>query len=117
MSSKNEDFWRTVLRQARSEETVYTHNLAQAKQFFSDLVASLSLEELESLYRKVTQNLLFNIFTITEDVDVCVAFETMNNRGKPLSYLELLKNRLIYLSLKFDAPDYERNKLRRAIND
>jgi hypothetical protein len=65
----------------------------------------------------VTQNLLFNIFTITEDVDVCVAFETMNNRGKPLSYLELLKNRLIYLSLKFDAPDYERNKLRRAIND
>jgi uncharacterized protein with ParB-like and HNH nuclease domain len=41
----------------------------------------------------------------------------MNNRGKPLSYLELLKNRLIYLSLKFDAPDYERNKLRRAIND
>jgi uncharacterized protein with ParB-like and HNH nuclease domain len=99
------------------EETVYTHNLAQAKQFFSDLVAPLSLEELESLYRKVTQSLLFNIFTITEDVDVCVAFETMNNRGKPLSYLELLKNRLIYLSLKFDAPDYERNKLRRAIND
>jgi hypothetical protein len=41
----------------------------------------------------------------------------MINRGKPLSYLELLKNRLIYLSLKFDAPDYERNKLRRSIND
>jgi hypothetical protein len=99
------------------EETVYTHNLAQAKKFLGDLVASLSLEQLESLYRKVTQNLLFNIFTITEDVDVCVAFETMNNRGKPLSYLELLKNRLIYLSLKFDAPDYERDKLRRAIND
>jgi uncharacterized protein with ParB-like and HNH nuclease domain len=99
------------------EETIYTHNLAQAKQFLGDLVASLSLEELESLYRKVTKNLLFNIFTITDDVDVCVAFETMNNRGKPLSYLELLKNRLIYLSLKFDAPDYERNKLQRAKND
>jgi hypothetical protein len=99
------------------EETIYTHNLAQAKQFFSDRVAPLSLEELEGLYRKVTQNLLFNIFTITEDVDVCVAFETMNNRGKPLSYLDLLKNRLIYLSLKCDAPDYECNKLRRAIND
>jgi hypothetical protein len=100
-----------------SEETVYTHNLAQAKKFFSEHFAPLSLEELEGLYRKVTQNLLFNIFTITDDVDVCVAFETMNNRGKPLSYLELLKNRLIYLSLKFEAPDYERKQLRRAIND
>jgi hypothetical protein len=102
---------------ATSQETVYTQNLIQAKQFFSDRVMTLSRDQLETLYRKVTQNLLFNIFTIAEDVDVCVAFETMNNRGKPLSYLELLKNRLIYLSLKFAAPDYERNKLRRAIND
>lgn len=41
----------------------------------------------------------------------------MNNRGKPLSYLELLKNRLIYLSLKFDTDDYEKTRLRSAIND
>lgn len=102
---------------ATSQETVYTHNLTQAKKFFVDRVSTFSREQLEILYRKVTQSLLFNIFTITEDVDVCVAFETMNNRGKPLSYLELLKNRLIYLSLKFAAPDSERNKLRRAIND
>lgn len=101
----------------RLEETVYTQNLARAKAYFVDRVGSLNKSELEVLYRKVTQQLLFNIFTITEDVDVCVAFETMNNRGKPLSNLELLKNRLIYLSLKFDAPDYERQKLRRAIND
>ena len=99
------------------EETVYTQNLARAKLFFTEQVSKLDRQELELLYRKVTQQLLFNIFTITEDVDVCVAFETMNNRGKPLSHLELLKNRLIYLSLKFDAPSYERTKLRRAIND
>jgi uncharacterized protein with ParB-like and HNH nuclease domain len=102
---------------AHLQETVYTQNLARAKEFFTELVASLGFPELETLYRKVTQQLLFNIFTITEDVDVCVAFETMNNRGKPLSYLELLKNRLIYLSLKFEDLDYERAKLRRAIND
>lgn len=102
---------------ATSQETVYTHNLTNAKQFFSDRVAVLTRDQLETLYRKVTQHLLFNIFTITEDVDVCVAFETMNNRGKPLSYLELLKNRLIYLSLKFAAADFEKAKLRRAIND
>lgn len=101
----------------RFEETVYTQNLGRAKEFFVKLIAPFQQADLETLYRKVTQQLLFNIFTITEDVDVCVAFETMNNRGKPLSYLELLKNRLIYLSLKFDTPDYERHKLRRAIND
>ncbi|TAN65075.1 MAG: DUF262 domain-containing protein [Methylobacter sp.] len=102
---------------APAEETVYTQNLAYAKQFFVDRLATLSLSDIEVLYKKATQQLLFNIFTITEDVDVCVAFETMNNRGKPLSYLELLKNRLIYLSLKFDAPDFERKKLRGTINN
>jgi len=101
----------------RLEETVYTQNLEKAKEYFLKLIESFQQPELEVLYRKVTQQLLFNIFIITEDVDVCVAFETMNNRGKPLSHLELLKNRLIYLSLKFDAPKYEQQKLRRAIND
>lgn len=99
------------------EETIYTQNLEFAKTFFSEKIADLAINELEVLFKKITQQLLFNIFTITEDVDVCVAFETMNNRGRPLSYLELLKNRLIYLSIKIDAPDYERAKLRSAIND
>ncbi|MBS3948990.1 MAG: hypothetical protein KGZ57_11975 [Dethiobacter sp.] len=31
---------------------------------------------------------------IEDDYDVFVAFETMNNRGKKLTNLELLKNRL-----------------------
>jgi Protein of unknown function (DUF1524) len=47
---------------------------------------------------------------------VFVAFETMNNRGKPLSHLELLKNRLIYLSTKFSDDESEKNQLRHTIN-
>jgi Protein of unknown function DUF262/Protein of unknown function (DUF1524) len=100
-----------------SQETIYTQNLTYAKQFFINKLIDFSNSELEILYKKITQQLLFNIFTITEDVEVCVAFETMNNRGKPLSYLELLKNRLIYLSLKFDASTHEQKRLRNAIND
>ena len=100
-----------------AQETIYTHNLEQAKSFFCERTKDFEHINIETLYRKVTQQLLFNIFTISEDVDVCVAFETMNNRGKPLSYLELLKNRLIYLSLKFDEDDHEKSKLRRSIND
>lgn len=99
------------------EETIYTQNLENAKQFFISRLKKMDINQLEKLYKKITQQLLFNIFTITEDVDVCVAFETMNNRGKPLSYLELLKNRLIYLSLKIQAEETERIHLRKSIND
>ena len=54
---------------------------------------------------------------MSNDIDVHVSFETMNNRGKPLSHLELLKNRLIYLTTKFDSEEYEKEKLRKAINE
>lgn len=101
---------------SREEETIYTQNLGQAKVFFSERIDGMTLNEKETLYKKVTQQLLFNIFTIADEVDVCVAFETMNNRGKPLSYLELLKNRLIYLSLKFDD-GFEKSALRSTINE
>ena len=50
-------------------------------------------------------------------MDVCVTFETMNNRGKKLSNLELLKNRLIYLSTLFNSGEDIKNRLRRDIND
>lgn len=64
-----------------AEETIYTNNLMFAKNFFKNRIALFSKEEVEEMYRKVTQNLLFNIFIISEEVDVCVVFETMNNRG------------------------------------
>jgi len=99
------------------QETIYTRNLEAAKIFFSDNLRNISIQDVEIIYRKVTQNLLFNIYTISEDIDVCVAFETMNNRGKPLSHLELLKNRLIYLSTKFNEDESEKDKLRRTINE
>lgn len=99
------------------KETIYTQNLLFAKNFFIEKIKDYGTEELENLYKKITQQLLFNTFTITQDVDVCVAFETMNNRGKPLSYLELLKNRLIFLSLKLDDDDDEKKQLRKTIND
>lgn len=77
----------------------------------------MDLSEIEILYSKVTQNLLFNIYSMSDEIDVHVSFETMNNRGKPLSHLELLKNRLIYLSTKLDADEHERRKLRDSINE
>jgi len=105
-------------------ETYYTKNLRYAKEFFnkniSELFAEEGMEGLSELYLKLTQRLMFNIHEIDDDYDVFVAFETMNNRGKKLTNLELLKNRLIYLTTlyaddKFDELD--KSNLRKQINE
>lgn len=101
----------------KKQETIYTQNLENAKKYFLDQLAAVDIKEIENLYKKLTQHLLFNIYTITSDIDTFVSFETMNNRGKPLSHLELLKNRLIYLSTKLSDDEFERNSLRKKIND
>lgn len=88
------------------EETFYTLNLYNAKQFFKSriecYIKQYGVKKLEEIYKKITLQLKFNLYEIKDDFNVYVAFETMNNRGKRLSYLELLKNRLIYLSTLFD---------------
>ena len=99
------------------QETTYTANLANAKKIFMEKLSPLNTQELEIVYTKITQHFLFNIYEISSDIDVFVTFETMNNRGKPLSHLELLKNRLIYLSTLFKIDDSNRARLRRNINE
>jgi Protein of unknown function DUF262/Protein of unknown function (DUF1524) len=117
------EFLKTQIFQERSdahalpEETIYTHNLRISKAYFAEKLKDLTLAALEDLYTKVTQKLLFNVYAISREIDVFVAFETMNNRGKLLSTLELLKNRLIYLSTKLEAPTEERLQLRKVINE
>lgn len=99
------------------KETFYTLNLSNAKAFFGERLKSLSTEEVEEIYRKVTLHLKFNLYNINDDFNVFVAFETMNNRGKRLSYLELLKNRLIYLSTLFKDSEDTKKTVRNNIND
>ncbi|MBP0723931.1 DUF262 domain-containing protein [Bacillus sp. RG28] len=105
-------------------ETFYTLNLENAKQFFKDNLENYyeryGKSEVEVLFKKVTQNLMFNLHEIEDDFDVFVAFETMNNRGKKLSNLELLKNRLIYLTTlyePYELSEDERTILRGDINN
>ncbi|NMA30685.1 MAG: DUF262 domain-containing protein, partial [Candidatus Methanofastidiosa archaeon] len=105
-------------------ETYYTQNLMYAKKFFANNLDLLyregGLEAIESLYKKLTLKLMFNLHEIQDDYDVFVAFETMNNRGKRLSNLELLKNRLIYLTTLFDDEQLDKQderQLRNNIND
>lgn len=79
----------------------YNQNLKDAFSFFIDKLDKLSFDQIQDLYLKLTTKILFNIYQIDHEINVFVTFETMNNRGKQLSTLELLKNRLIYLSTRF----------------
>ena len=105
------------------EETLYTLNIGYAKSYFDKQLEALYAESgydgLKEIYEKLTKNFLFNEYVIRNEFDVHVTFEAMNNWGKPLSNLELLKNRLIYLTMllypgeEFDAT---RKEKRKAIN-
>jgi hypothetical protein len=104
-------------------ETFYTLNLQNALRFFQEQIADWHrrhhLTGLQSLYRQITKRVLFNEYTIHNDFDVFVAFETMNNRGKPLSDLEKLKNRLIYLVTLYPVHELQvddQRALRDSIN-
>lgn len=105
------------------EETFYTLNLKNAKQYFyeqlEELYSENGLDGLHEIYKKLTKRFLFNEYVIKDEFDVFVAFETMNNRGKKLSDLELLKNRLIYLTTLYTDDELdtaERRSLRETIN-
>lgn len=105
------------------EETFYTLNLRNAKLYFyeqlKELYSEAGISGLQEIYKKLTKKFLFNEYVIKDEFDVFVAFETMNNRGKRLSDLELLKNRLIYLTTLYTDEELdaaERKSLRDAIN-
>ena len=105
-------------------ETFYTLNLSNGKRYFKERLRAWYKEEgisgLQGMYRTLTKRLLFNEYIIKDEFDVFVAFETMNNRGKTLSDLELLKNRLIYLTTLYTDVELdlaERSDLRNLIND
>lgn len=105
-------------------ETFYTLNLSNAKRYFAEQLREvhkqLGMPRLQDIYKKLTKRFLFNEYIIKDEFDVFVAFETMNNRGKKLSDLELLKNRLIYLTTLYDDQELdaaERKSLRDTVND
>lgn len=101
---------------------IYSHErLLGAKNHFASYLKSRE-EELEQeeyrdwlldLHDKVTAQLKVSVYNIEDSAEVGVIFEVMNNRGKPLSELEKVKNYLLYLSSKLNL---ENNNLAEEVN-
>lgn len=119
----SDEFFKTkILEQDSSAadkypETLYTANLMFAKNYFAEKLKMLNKEDKEEIFDKAVNRLKFNYYEIDDSLDVYVTFETMNNRGKDLSHLELLKNRLIYLTTLLCEDDETKGRLRRDINE
>ncbi|WP_188936839.1 DUF262 domain-containing protein [Puia dinghuensis] len=120
----SDEYFKTKILEQKSsssdkfpEVTLYTANLKFAKDYFESKFKDISNADREEIFKRVVNKLKFNFYEIDEELDIYITFETMNNRGKPLSNLELLKNRLIYLSTLLDDDVENRNRLRKDINE
>ncbi|RAI79798.1 DUF262 domain-containing protein [Macrococcoides caseolyticum subsp. hominis] len=101
-------------------KTKYSENMHEAYTYFCKKLEKFDLATIEEYFSIITTNVVFNMYQISDKLDVFVTFETMNNRGKTLSRLELLKNRLIYLTTvanKDETDPYKDINTRNVINE
>ncbi len=79
----------------------YAKNLIDAHAFFKEKISDTSVETLERMFDALTKKMLFSVAELNDNrIDPFSSFETINNRGKDLSTLELLKNRLHFVAHK-----------------
>ena len=62
-----------------------------------------AMSRLIELRRRVNFRLKFLVYDVVSSAEVGVLFETLNERGKPLTDLEKVKNYLLYLARQIDA--------------
>jgi uncharacterized protein with ParB-like and HNH nuclease domain len=91
-------------------DTIRSHKLlSQAKEHFRKYLVEECQKQgeaysewLKELYFKITQGLTAIVYEVSDELDAGVIFETMNDRGKPLTELELVKNYLLYVAAKLN---------------
>ena len=103
-------FARNIVADSNSPEgiTVASHQrLKAAKDFFLNRLEekSKALKKdfagwRDDFLERITQRLELGHYLVDDSSEVGIIFEVMNNRGKPLSELEKVKNYLLYLSSK-----------------
>ncbi|GAA8606558.1 hypothetical protein HpDR66_28240 [Helicobacter pylori] len=100
----------------RFKTSFYAKNLIDACAFFKEKISDTPVETLERMFDALTKKMLFSVAELNDNrIDPFSSFETINNRGKDLSTLELFKNRLHFVAHKIcDEEDLE--NLQQEIN-
>lgn len=95
----------------------YAKNLIDAYAFFKEKISDTPIEALERMFDALIKKMLFSVVGLNDNrIDPFSSFETINNRGKDLSTLELLKNRLHFVAHKI-CEGKKLEKLQQEIND
>ncbi|MFP6186204.1 DUF262 domain-containing protein [Helicobacter pylori] len=95
----------------------YAKNLISAYEFFKEKTSNITNPTLNKLLDALTKKMLFSVVELNDDrIDPFSSFETINNRGKDLSTLELFKNRLHFVTHKI-CDEEELENLQKKIND
>lgn len=85
----------------RFQTSFYAKNLIDAHAFFKEKISDTPVETLEKMFDALTKKMLFSVAELNDNrIDPFSSFETINNRGKDLSTLELFKNRLHFVAHK-----------------
>ncbi|MBS3015584.1 DUF262 domain-containing protein [Helicobacter pylori] len=85
----------------RFQTSFYAKNLIDAYAFFKEKISDTPMETLEKMFDALIKKMLFSVVELNDNrIDPFSSFETINNRGKDLSTLELLKNRLHFVAHK-----------------
>ncbi len=95
----------------------YAKNLIDAYAFFKEKISDTPVGTLEKMFDALIKKMLFSVVELNDNrIDPFSSFETINNRGKDLSTLELLKNRLHFVAHKI-CNGQKLEKLQQEIND
>ncbi|GAA7218339.1 hypothetical protein BD0076_13220 [Helicobacter pylori] len=99
------------------QTSFYAKNLIDAYTFFKEKISDTPVGTLEKMFDALIKKMLFSVVELNDNrIDLFSSFETINNRGKDLSTLELFKNRLHFVAHKIcDGKKLE--KLQNEIND
>lgn len=98
-----------------SIDNIYKKNLQNLRKLLEAKIKNYN--DKTKLFNYIKSNLIIDVRYIGNEDGITdmVVFETLNNRGKPLSILEKLKNRLMYLNEKF-TNENNKQTIRENIN-
>jgi len=122
VDSTSNAFFRSVIldqeQRISKEENIYTRNLSDAKKTIEDFFSNdENGKRILQFLNALEEKLQFNEYIVDDASQIGVVFETMNNRGIGLSTLELVKNRLLYLTSKIPRIKKNRGNIARLSKD
>ncbi|APC07762.1 DUF262 domain-containing protein [Neomoorella thermoacetica] len=109
-------FWQAIASPSPaslSPQTAGQRRLSSVNRFFEEKLQNIPDGELVRFLHEglglpadqadATERVLFLVYEVANDLDVGLIFETVNDRGKPLSQLDKIKNYLMYLASKANS--------------